>query len=386
MELKGITWDHERGYNPLIPVTEAFCKSHPGVNITWAKRSLKDFGDYPVSKLAELYDLIMIDHPFMAEALQEKLLVILNDYIEPEYFEMLSKDTVGLSLDSYCVDGKYQALPVDAATQVAVANMEVMERLGAAVPKTFQQVLDLKEQIGDYCIGAGMAATDIFSTFMSLVAQMSAPDNFHPEKGIIPKVGEKAVRMLYQLAEISHPDSFGMNPIQVLDAMAEDGKIIYTPYIYGYTNYSRPGFRKHLLTFWDAPLVREDAGVSTQMGGVGIALTKHLQPDQIPVAAEFAKFLASPEVQRGMYTAADGQPAAYTAWMDEENNRITGNFFKNTIQTLETAFVRPKIARWNNFQEEESMVLHRQIRDKVEPSVIVEKFNKLYADICLNRQ
>ena len=52
MELKGITWDHARGYNPLIPVSAEFCKAHPGVEISWKKRSLKDFEDFPVSRLA----------------------------------------------------------------------------------------------------------------------------------------------------------------------------------------------------------------------------------------------------------------------------------------------------------------------------------------------
>ena len=64
MELKGITWDHARGYNPLIPVSAEFCKAHPGVEISWKKRSLKDFEDFPVSRLAEMYDMIMIDHPY----------------------------------------------------------------------------------------------------------------------------------------------------------------------------------------------------------------------------------------------------------------------------------------------------------------------------------
>lgn len=122
MELKGITWDHARGYNPLIPVSAEFCKAHPGVEISWMKRSLKDFEDFPVSRLAEMYDMIMIDHPYMTAGSRAGFLLDLSSLIEPSYFDMLVKDTVGPSLESYCVNGHYYGLPVDAAAQVAAEN------------------------------------------------------------------------------------------------------------------------------------------------------------------------------------------------------------------------------------------------------------------------
>lgn len=382
MELKGITWDHERGYNPLIPVTEDFCRANPGVTITWAKRSLKDFGDYPVSKLAEHYDLIMIDHPFMAEALRENLLVPLNEHLSPGYLDKLNRDTMGLSLDSYCVDGTYLGLPVDAATQVAAANTERMRRAGASVPARFDQVLALKDKLGPNRIGTAMAPTDIFSTYLGFVAQLSGRSYFDPAVGIDLGKGEQAAARLYELADASHPDSFEMNPIQLLDAMAEREEILYTPYLYGYTNYSRDGFRAHLLEFFDAPLLAPDAEVSTQLGGVGISITHRVTPEQLPIAVAFAEYLASPKVQRGVYTKADGQPAARSAWMDGENNRITHNFFRNTAHTLDTAFLRPKVVRWNQFQEAEGERIHRQVKERASCQSIAEGFNKLYQEIC----
>ncbi len=38
----------------------------PDVRITWQTRSLREaFGDFPIQKLAETYDLLIIDHPFV---------------------------------------------------------------------------------------------------------------------------------------------------------------------------------------------------------------------------------------------------------------------------------------------------------------------------------
>ncbi|MEA4893793.1 MAG: ABC transporter substrate-binding protein [Oscillospiraceae bacterium] len=382
MELKGITWDHERGYNPLIPVSERFCAEHPGVSITWAKRSLKDFGDFPVSRLVDTYDLIMIDHPFMTEALKEKLLLVINDYLEPGYLEIQKKESLGLSLDSYCVNGLFQALPVDAATQVSAANMELMNERHAGIPKTLDEVFALKDKLGVYRIGTAMAATDIFSIYLGLVAQQTGTGYFDTETGVDPEAGERAALLLYKLAEISDPSSFEMNPIQLLDAMSNEGKIAYTPYIYGYTNYSRDGFRKRLLEFWDAPLINQRAEVSTQMGGVGISISSRIAPEKIRTAVEFAEYLASPDIQRGIYTKADGQPAALSAWSDKENNRITHGFFRNTAATLETSFIRPKVARWNSFQEEASVVLHSEIKEKKSATAVTSHFNELYREIC----
>ena len=207
---------------------------------------------------------------------------------------------------------------------------------------------------------------------------------FNNDTGIDPDKGIEAAKLLYQLKDIAAPESFEMNPIQLLDEMSYKGKIAYTPYLYGYTNYSRNGFRPHLLEFWDAPLINEQCCVSTQLGGVGISISAQILPEKLDAAVRYAGYLASPEVQRGIYTAENGQPAARSAWMDEENNRMTRNFFKNTIRTLDTAFLRPQVPRWNTFQEEAGTVLHRQIANRCNCEEIVERFNKLYQEICVS--
>ncbi len=87
IELKGIAWDHPRGYEPLIAASEEFKKSHPNVIIKWDVRSLKEFGDMPIEHLIERYDLITIDHPYMGQAdkngLKKSLLMMVFTLILP---------------------------------------------------------------------------------------------------------------------------------------------------------------------------------------------------------------------------------------------------------------------------------------------------------------
>jgi len=49
--LKGITWGHSRGITPLLAAAQRYSELHPGVTITWEKRSLQEFADYPLEKL-----------------------------------------------------------------------------------------------------------------------------------------------------------------------------------------------------------------------------------------------------------------------------------------------------------------------------------------------
>src|SRR5699024_8208415 len=117
--IKGMTWDHERGVAPLLAVTKEFQKQHPNIEITWDKRPLKDFEDFPVSILAEKYDLMMIDHPFIGEAVKQEVFTALDDYLPKEFLEDQAKFSVGQSHESYTWEGKQWALAVDTAAQVA---------------------------------------------------------------------------------------------------------------------------------------------------------------------------------------------------------------------------------------------------------------------------
>jgi multiple sugar transport system substrate-binding protein len=45
IHLKGMTWDHSRGYDPMVATSDAFARDNPGVTISWEKRSLQAFAD-----------------------------------------------------------------------------------------------------------------------------------------------------------------------------------------------------------------------------------------------------------------------------------------------------------------------------------------------------
>ena len=68
VKLTGITWNHTRGYLPLVATAQRFADQHPDVSIEWHRRSLQEFADFPIERLAERFDLLVIDHPFAGHA------------------------------------------------------------------------------------------------------------------------------------------------------------------------------------------------------------------------------------------------------------------------------------------------------------------------------
>ena len=71
IHLLGMAFDHPRGFAPMRATSEKFQVSNPDLRISWDARSLKDFEDYPIEKLAEKYDLIMMDHPFIGSGVKQ---------------------------------------------------------------------------------------------------------------------------------------------------------------------------------------------------------------------------------------------------------------------------------------------------------------------------
>src|SRR4030095_10512952 len=95
--LNGITWGHSRGITPLLAASQRYAELHPGVEIHWKKRTLQEFADFPIEKLAEEYDLLIIDHPWVGCAAETKTVLPLNEYLPNDYLEDQLKNSVGYS-------------------------------------------------------------------------------------------------------------------------------------------------------------------------------------------------------------------------------------------------------------------------------------------------
>ena len=187
-EFRGITWNHPRGYESIRAVSDAFCGEHPGVTISWDIRSLKDFGDYPVTELAKKYDFIMMDHPHIGSAVKAGALVPLDMYLSGEFLKEQEENSVGRSYESYKMAGHQWALAADAAAQISAYREDLLEQTGEKIPKSWEQVIELAKRLsGETKAALPLCQTDCYCSFLSLCANHSGNQVFSKEQGIAYK-------------------------------------------------------------------------------------------------------------------------------------------------------------------------------------------------------
>ncbi|HEY4207557.1 MAG TPA: extracellular solute-binding protein [Puia sp.] len=376
--IKGITWDHPRGFAPL---RAAACqwRKRGDVEVRWEVRTLREFGDTPIEALIDRYDLVVIDHPYVGSAAANRLLAPLDEYTE--LMEQQRRESVGPAFDSYWYDGHCWSLPVDAAAQVAAWRKDLVDVLGWARPSA---ILDMARAAAELPDGKWMAVplcpTDIWCVFLSLSALFS-DGCFFTERGVDPAVGEWALAQIQSWKAFLHRDSLGMNPIQALEHMASKDEIVYLPYTFGYTNYSRPGWRSRLVHFGESPR-HAGARPCTLMGGAGISISATTAyPNE---CLEFIRYVLSPEIQKGIYFHEQGQPAHISSWLDPSNDAACSGFFSATLNTMRNAYVRPRPRGFNQFQERAAGHIHEAVVKDRPPKDAVMELNALYQNFVVN--
>jgi len=370
IKLKGITWDHARGYDPLIASSELYFKEK-GIQVEWQKRSLTNFGDQSLEVLSKQFDLIIMDHPHVGVAEASQCLMPLNDLLPANILNELKISSAGPSFESYHYHEKQWALPIDAAMQCASYRADLM--VNDSLPNTWEEVFALAKTLASKKLYIGMALcpTDCLCSFLSLTAQFGSPIRENNELLVEPSVGIKALSILRTMCDVFHPKALDWNPIALYDYMAEQNDIAYSPLAFCYTNYSRAGFRKNILKYHTAPEIN-----NVVLGGAGIAITSSCS--NVQEAAHYAAWICSDVVQSTIYVNAQGQPGNIAAWENKQANVITNNFFTNTMASLTNACLRPRYQGWPKFQTFIGETIHAYLLHDTAPELVLEKLQAAY--------
>jgi multiple sugar transport system substrate-binding protein len=373
-QLRGITWDHSRGYTPMVATAQRFHELHPDVEITWEKRSLQAFGDFPLQKLADKFDLLIIDHPFVGYAASHSVLLPLDDYLPAEYLQDQAANSVGASHESYSYGGHQWALATDAATPIASYRPDSLEKYKLSLPKTWDEVVELAKS--GMVIVPAVAIDSLMNVYYFCVNQ-DIP-LFEDDKFVDEEVGGWALEQLRNFVSLCPLECLVRNPIRTYDALASGDKYVYCPFAYGYSNYGRLGYAEHLLAFTNVVGFEMSKIGSTTLGGTGLAISSSCQHKEI--AVEYAKYVHDGLIQRTLYVENGGQPGHRSAWLDETANARTNNFFGNTLATLDNAYLRPRYDGYLHFQDEGSLVVHEYLKNGGNPKQVLHKLQKIYED------
>lgn len=371
--LNGITWGHSRGITPLFATAQRFSELNPDVEIDWKKRTLQEFADYPLEKLTKEYDLLIIDHPWVGCAAATKCVLPLDEYLPKKYLDDQLKNSVGYSHLSYYYSGHQWALAIDAAAPVASYRPDLLEKNDSTVPRTWAEVIALARR-GKLAVPS--IPIDLLMHFYMFCGAHGNDPFLKEEEVIDSETGLKALESMKDLWSLVNKRMFDCNPIAIAELMTLTNDYWYCPFAYGYSNYSRRGYASSLLKYTSLACFESSHHFRSTLGGTGLAVSSFSLNKEC--AIRFAEWMVSSEIQSGLYAQNGGQPGHRSAWLDEEVNQYCNDYFRNTLSTVDQAFVRPRYDGYLLFQDEAGISLQKYLLQGGRSKKVLEEINKLY--------
>ena len=365
VRLRGITWDAPRGVWPLDGTVD-LVRERLGVDLTWDRRSLWSFGEEPFADYTSTYDLLVIDHPLVGYGVERDLIVPFGQVEQ----EVAALDAVGRSTQSYAHNGLIWALPVDAAAQVCVWRPDLV----ATPPRSWSELFEFARESRQ--VIAALSPVNVLCLTFAIIANTGSDPLEH---GIDTEDYAAALEILAELASLVPDWCFDTNPIAVLDLLSSSQEWAFAAPLFGYSNYQRPGFREYLLQFGDFLEGAPGKGpVGSTLGGTGIAVSS--KSSNPALAVQVARLLTDPAVQSTIYVTEGGQPAARSAWTGDLANGLTRGYFRDTIATLEGAYVRPNRNGMELFQPAAGELLHHHLRARTDRSATIDQLRRLFEE------
>lgn len=368
--LRGLTWDHPRGYRVL----EEVARSAGAPTVLWDRQPLEGFENGPDKEQVSNYDLIVVDHPAVGAAAVAGWLLPMEELFNNIELAAWASETVGSSFESYRFGSHYWALPVDAAAQVGAWCAHVFhngESPATATPKTWAEVAELGHEIPmALCLGGPHALLMLAAIALSAGGPLMA----EPGHFVGRDAGEAAFEMMQQLLGLCEPSISWGNPISVLEAVAS-GAAVYCPLVYGYVTYQNAC--RNRLRAVDAPSWKLGGRRGSVLGGAGVAVSSRC--NRLAAAARELRRLMAPPVQVDTYAAFDGQASLVAAWEDPLVDQQTHGFYRATRATIDEAWVRPRWPGYTSFQQHGSEVVREGLRSGAKASSVLNALDDVWS-------
>jgi multiple sugar transport system substrate-binding protein len=364
-----LTWDHPRGYGALRAAAAEVAPGQ-GLSIGWDTHSLEGFESHPIADLCARYDLVVLDHPHVGEAVEAGCLVPLEDVFGVDELKALADATIGPCFSSYRYAEKHWALPLDAATQVMAYRPD-----RSSVVQTWDEVVAEAEKGG---VALSLAGPHAVLSYLSICAAFGEPPAVRDPRLLVSEAtGARGFELLARIYAKSEKTVLALNPIGILEHMGQHDDVRLAPLVYGYVNYTRRDIR-----FADAP--RGPGGIGSTLGGTGIGISTRCEIT--PQLLAHLRWLLSEAAQRDFIPAHDGQPSRRSAWHNANLNATWGDFYAATAATLEAAYVRPRYAGYIAWQSAASAYLRQALVDGLDGGEVTRTLNRMHQDRIGDRQ
>jgi multiple sugar transport system substrate-binding protein len=349
-----------------------FRQLQPGVDVQWEVRSLHGFEFQSVPELAAEYDFIVLDHPFCGEIAATRCLLPLDDLLAGAdgFF-------VGPSLATYRYAGETWALPIDAASQVAVSRPDLLDRLGAEAPRDWAGVIRLGETgaRNGLKLAIGLKGVHSLMTVFYLCANLGSPCATNRSDNFLDRTAAgEALAAMRALLRYCPANVLDWSSIDLHEEMLRAEDLAYCPVVYCYATYAEAD-HEHPLRFHDLPGLGHASPAGSAIGGTGLGVSASCRFPEAALA--YARFLLDSETQR-TFAAHHGQPARIEAWDDPMIDRRFGGAFSATRRSIETAWIRPRYAGYLKVQALGGELVEAHLRGALDERALFDRLDDLH--------
>lgn len=374
--LKGVAFAHPRIIQPLRAAAELFASRQPEVTIEWAEHSLQEFEELSLCTISERFDLFAFDHPLLGDVIPHGCVLDLEQ-ARPGLIHRLAPKSLGLSLQSYIVEGALYGVPFDGAVQSSARVRSYFQNV--SVPGTLDELAALVADQGREAVALPLLPAHAGCTFLTLAANVSPLSSGDERFYLNPQRIGRAFDVLSDLRSLSSPSSITLDPIRLLEDMASGNGPLFSPFVFGYGTYASSGFSDEPLTF--GPALSVGAGITRAvLGGAGIGISAAASGNE--ALLDFVEFLMSDEVMSEVVGAHHGQAGLRAGWGPGADRDLREFFFAPTQEAMDAGIVRPRFAGFVNFLCELGDQLIGLIDREASVADAIDTVNRLFNSHC----
>src|SRR5699024_7906778 len=167
-------------------------------------------------QLARRYDLLVLDHPHLGDAIATDSLCPLDELFAPDQVQRWVQEAAGPTIASYQFGGRLWALPLDAATQVSVRRPDLVPE----APASWDGVAPLAEQ---GLVALSLAGPHAFLSLCSVAVALGDDPGSTPGVLFQRPTAERALALLAHLAAHAPEGTEQPTPTRLLERMRHRG-------------------------------------------------------------------------------------------------------------------------------------------------------------------
>lgn len=376
-QITGVTFAHPRITRPLRRISEAFSDASDSVEVIWNEHPLEAFEELSLCNLSERYDIFAFDHPLIGDALNGNCLVNL-EASRPGLSQLIAPQALGLSLSSYRVgsDALY-GVPFDGAAQVAAYVRSEFDN--NPPPRSLDELMSFIDERGQSSVAIPLRPAHAGCTLMTIAASIAPLSASDSRFFLEPNRLSSAYSLLSSLAKHINPDSFALDPIEMLDRMATESPIVYSPFTFGYGTYASELNLGRKISFADSLPVSGSPNRAI-LGGAGIGVSSRSPHKE--EAIDFVNYLITSPDAHDLLQAERGQSGLRSQWKSTLDSELDRHFFEPTRNSMETGFVRPRYPGFVSFLKEFGSLFRSAHQDAMEPDAFVTRANEMFNQKC----